>query len=49
MISNIIGISAGFDISKELGVMTGPGKANWVAASYPFVLTHLLNQIHART
>ncbi|RFU26450.1 hypothetical protein B7463_g9879, partial [Scytalidium lignicola] len=35
MISNIIGLAAGLEISKLLGVETGPGRANWVAASYP--------------
>ncbi|KAI9740311.1 MAG: hypothetical protein M1834_004889 [Cirrosporium novae-zelandiae] len=35
MVSNIIGMAAGLEISELLGVETGPGKANWVAASYP--------------
>ncbi|KAH8811053.1 major facilitator superfamily [Xylogone sp. PMI_703] len=35
MISNMIGLAAGLEISKILGAPTGPGKANWVAASYP--------------
>ncbi|KAE9374123.1 major facilitator superfamily MFS-1 [Stipitochalara longipes BDJ] len=35
MISNIIGLSAGLEISKSLGVTTGLGQANWIAAAYP--------------
>jgi len=35
MISNVIGLSAGLEIGKELGAKTGPGQANWIAASYP--------------
>jgi hypothetical protein len=35
MISNILGLSAGLEIGKALGVKPGPGQANWVAASYP--------------
>jgi MFS family permease len=35
MISNIVGLAAGLEISKVLGVQTGPGQANWIAASYP--------------
>ncbi|KAH8807659.1 major facilitator superfamily domain-containing protein [Xylogone sp. PMI_703] len=34
MISNILSIAGGFDISRALGVEPGPGKANWNAASY---------------
>ncbi|KAI9740020.1 MAG: hypothetical protein M1818_004771 [Claussenomyces sp. TS43310] len=34
-ISNIIGIAAGLELAKSLGVKTGPGQANWIAASYP--------------
>lgn len=36
MISNIIGLAAGLEIGKQLGIETGPGKANWIAASYPY-------------
>ena len=35
MISNIIGLAGGLAIGKDLGVVAGPGRANWVAASYP--------------
>ncbi|RSL89511.1 hypothetical protein CDV31_015852, partial [Fusarium ambrosium] len=35
MTSNMIGLAAGLEISKALGYTTGPGKANWAAASYP--------------
>ncbi|KAH8812257.1 major facilitator superfamily domain-containing protein [Xylogone sp. PMI_703] len=35
MISNMVGLAAGLEISKLLGAETGPGKANWIAASYP--------------
>ncbi|GAD97553.1 efflux pump antibiotic resistance protein, putative [Paecilomyces variotii No. 5] len=35
MISNMVGLAAGLEISKELGVSVGPGNANWAAASYP--------------
>jgi len=35
MISNILALSAGLEISKALGVKPGSGQANWVAASYP--------------
>lgn len=37
MISNMVGLAAGLEISKALGASVGPGKANWAAASYPFV------------
>lgn len=39
MISNMVGLAAGLEISNSLGYATGPGKANWAAASYPSVLT----------
>ena len=35
MISNMVGLAAGLEISKALGAPVGPGKANWAAASYP--------------
>ncbi|KAL6409921.1 putative efflux pump antibiotic resistance protein [Ilyonectria robusta] len=35
MISNMVGLAAGLEISKALGAAVGPGKANWAAASYP--------------
>ncbi|RDW65979.1 hypothetical protein BP6252_09614 [Coleophoma cylindrospora] len=35
MLSNITSMSGGLAISKSLGIDTGPGKANWIAASYP--------------
>ncbi|KAF4171054.1 hypothetical protein CNMCM8927_003790 [Aspergillus lentulus] len=35
MISNMVGLAAGLEISKILGAAVGPGKANWAAASYP--------------
>ncbi|KAL1853145.1 hypothetical protein VTK73DRAFT_9075 [Phialemonium thermophilum] len=35
MISNMVGLAAGLEISKSLGVPVGPGQANWAAASYP--------------
>ncbi|OAA53596.1 Major facilitator superfamily domain, general substrate transporter [Niveomyces insectorum RCEF 264] len=35
MVSNMVGLAAGLEISKALGVPVGPGKANWAAASYP--------------
>lgn len=37
MISNIVGLAAGLEISKMLGAKTapGPGQANWIAAAYP--------------
>ncbi|KAL1882513.1 hypothetical protein Plec18167_002929 [Paecilomyces lecythidis] len=35
MISNMVGLAAGLEISKYLGVSVGPGNANWAAASYP--------------
>ncbi|KAL5085617.1 hypothetical protein Trisim1_010101 [Trichoderma cf. simile WF8] len=35
MISNMVGLAAGLEISNSLGYATGPGKANWAAASYP--------------
>lgn len=35
MVSNIVGITGGLAISKSLDVAAGPGKANWIAASYP--------------
>lgn len=38
MISNMVGLAAGLEISKDLGVSVGPGNANWAAASYPWVL-----------
>jgi hypothetical protein len=34
MISNILGLSAGLEINKALGVKPGPGQENWVAASH---------------
>jgi hypothetical protein len=37
MISNMVGIAAGLEISKALQVPVGPGQANWAAASYPSV------------
>lgn len=33
----MVGLAAGLEISKILGAAVGPGKANWAAASYPFV------------
>ena len=38
MISNMVGIAAGLEISKALGVHVGPGDSNWAAASYPSVI-----------
>lgn len=35
MLSNMVGLAAGLEVSKELGVIVGPGQANWAAASYP--------------
>ena len=35
MISNIVSIAGGLAIGNALGVTPGPGKANWIAASYP--------------
>ncbi|KAF9241890.1 hypothetical protein DTO006G1_1581 [Penicillium roqueforti] len=35
MISNMVGLAAGLEISRVLGAPVGPGKANWAAASYP--------------
>ncbi|KAK9452800.1 major facilitator superfamily-domain-containing protein [Dipodascopsis uninucleata] len=35
MVSNMVGIAAGLEISSALGYAVGPGKANWIAASYP--------------
>jgi hypothetical protein len=37
MISNMVGLAAGLEISKALNATVGPGKANWAAASYPCV------------
>jgi hypothetical protein len=37
MISNMVGLAAGLEISKALNYVVGPGKANWAAASYPSV------------
>lgn len=34
MISNALSIVGGLGITQSLGLETGPGKANWVAASY---------------
>jgi hypothetical protein len=35
MISNILAIVGGLAITQSLGLETGPGRANWVAAYYP--------------
>ncbi|KAJ9134112.1 Major facilitator superfamily [Pleurostoma richardsiae] len=35
MVSNMVGLAAGLEISKALGAPVGPGQANWAAASYP--------------
>lgn len=37
----MVGLAAGLEISNSLGYATGPGKANWAAASYPSVPTFL--------
>lgn len=33
--SNCVTIAGGLALSKDLGRESGPGKANWMVASYP--------------